>query len=1044
MKNRWKLFIVFTALAALSALLPVRALAQTPGSLRGQVTDPSAAVVPNTTVQVTGNGISKSAKTDGQGRYAIPGLPPGSYSITAAAKGFLTFAQQNVNVGSGQATPLDIALQIQTEAQEVNVNESTAGQVSVDPSSNVGALVLKNEDLEALPDDPDDLQSDLEALAGPAAGPNGAQFFIDGFSGGQLPPKSSIREIRINSNPFSSEFDRPGFGRIEIFTKPGTDKFHGTAFFNFGDKIFDSRNPILTGPKAPYSSKFMTGNIGGPLSKKASFFIDFNRRLIDQSALLDAVFLTPSFTQALYNGSYPTPNHLWMISPRVDYQINATNTLVMRYNHTQASNVSGVGGFSLPTQQTNSYTRNNNAQITETAILGTKAVDETRFQFFDSHITQQGVGDFTIPGINVSSSFNSGGAPLALNFTHTKDYEVQNIVTLSEGTHAIKIGGRARQSDLTSQSTANFNGSWTFGAPNPTATCLAGYGANPTSLDLYQQTELLLSQGVPISTVLAEGCGPTQFTLSGGIPIQGVRQFDLGMFVQDDWRFKQNLTIQMGLRYETQNNIRDHNDWAPRLAFAWAPGAKKGQNSKTVIRGGFGIFYDRFNESDTLEALRFNGVTQTNFNVTGGHAGANSPASLAALSYFGNGLNPLIPGVPPLSLLTATTQATYEVDKNFRAPEMYQTAIGIERALPGRTTLSFNFVDTRGVHVLRERDINAPLPQYYVPAQPATATSPGTAAVIVRPFPINNDIYLYESSGIFKQMQLITNVNTRVNSHISLQGFYVYGQAHSNAQGFPMNQYNDNFDWGRAQFDVRHRAFLGGNIGLPFAIVLAPFVTMSSGTPFNITTGNSFDSDGILNERPTFAPVGATGSNIVTKTINGRTYGPFNTTPAAGETYIPINYGNGPNQFSVNFRLSRTWGWGERNTGGNPNQFGGPGGPGGEHGGGGGGGRGGGGGGRGGGGGFGGFGGGPRGMGGLGNVGGTGKKYNLTATLSARNAFNHVNFGPPNGDISSTFFGQSTTLAGGGGPGGGGGGGFGGNGGAAGNRRIEMQLRFTF
>jgi hypothetical protein len=722
-----------------------------------------------------------------------------------------------------------------------------------------------------------------------------------------------------------------------------------------------------------------------------------------------------------------------MISPRLDYQINTTNTLVVRYNHTQASNVSGVGGFSLPDQQTNSYTRNNNAQITETAILGTKAVDETRFQFFDSHITQQGIGDFTIPGVNVSSSFNAGGAPLQLNFTHTKDYEIQNIVTLSEGTHAIKIGGRARQSDLTSQSTSNFNGSWSFNAPPTGAACLAGYGQNPTSLDLYQQTELLLSQGVPISTILSQGCGPSQFTLSGGIPLQGVRQFDLGMFVQDDWRFRQNLTIQLGVRYETQNNIRDHNDWAPRLAFAWAPGAKKNQSSKTVIRGGFGMFYDRFDESDTLQALRFNGVTQTNYNITGGGSGTNSPAALAALAYFGNGGNPLVPGLPPLSLLTATTQATYEVDKNFRAPEMYQTAIGVERALPGRTTLSFNFVNTRGVHVLRERDINAPLPQYYVPAQSATGTTPATPAVIVRPYPtIPNDIYLYESSGIFKQMQLITNVNTRVNSHVSVQGFYVYGQAHSNAQGFPMNQYNDDLDWGRAQFDIRHRAFIGGNVGLPFALVLAPFITMSSGAPFNISTGNSFDGDGIINERPTFAT--AASPALAVRTTK---YGVFNTQPVAGETFIPINYGNGPNQFSVNFRLSRTWGWGERSTG-NPNQFGGPGGPGGGGPRGGGGSRGGGGG-RGGGG-FGGFGGGPRGMGGFGSVGGAGKKYNLTATLSARNAFNHENFGPPNGSLISPFFGESTTLAGGGGPGGG----FGGNGGAAGNRRIEMQLRFTF
>ena len=137
-------------------------------------------------------------------------MPPGKYNIRADAKGFVTFTRSDVDVPAGQASALDIALQIATEAQQVSVNDQSAAALSMDSSSNVSALVLKEADIDALPDDPDDLQSDLEALAGPAAGPNGAQFFIDGFSGGQLPPKSSIREIRINSNPFSSEFDAPG------------------------------------------------------------------------------------------------------------------------------------------------------------------------------------------------------------------------------------------------------------------------------------------------------------------------------------------------------------------------------------------------------------------------------------------------------------------------------------------------------------------------------------------------------------------------------------------------------------------------------------------------------------------------------------------------------------------------------------------------------------------------------------------------------------------------------------------------------------------
>ena len=206
--------VIALALLGLAAFAPPAVMAQTPGSIRGVVTDPSAAVVPGATVVASGNGITRSAKSDAQGRYALPNVPAGTYSLRADATGFVTFTEPNVAVSSGQANGFNIALQIATETQQVQVTDQATNSLSTDASSNVGALILKDADLDALPDDPDDLQADLEALAGPSAGPNGAQFFVDGFSGGQLPPKSSIREIRINSNPFSAEYR---FARIRPY-----------------------------------------------------------------------------------------------------------------------------------------------------------------------------------------------------------------------------------------------------------------------------------------------------------------------------------------------------------------------------------------------------------------------------------------------------------------------------------------------------------------------------------------------------------------------------------------------------------------------------------------------------------------------------------------------------------------------------------------------------------------------------------------------------------------------------------------------------------
>ena len=995
-----RFLLVASALAALLSL-PAGLQAQTTGSIRGQVTDPSAALVPGATVVVTGTGVTRSVKSDGQGRYALPNIPAGKYSLRADAPGFVTFVQPEVSVSSGQASPLDIALQIAAEASQVSVVDQTQASLSTDASSNVGALVLKDADLDALPDDPDDLQADLEALAGPAAGPNGAQFFVDGFSGGQLPPKSSIREIRINSNPFSAEFDRPGFGRVEILTRPGTDNYHGQAQLSYGNKSFDSRNPFLTSEPPAYSLHQGEVNVGGPISKKSSFNFEFQKRDITENALINALTLDTNFNKVPFNQAILTPNHVWQINPRVDYAINANNTLVLRFSHSDNSNVGGVGNFNLPSQQTQTFNKNNTEQITETSILGTKAVVETAFQFRQNHSNQTASGNSNIPGINVTSSFNGGGSPFSANYTDNSGYEFRSFVTLAHGSQAIKAGFRIRQTDLASQSTSNFNGTYVFSAPNSQAAipqCLAGL-TNPTSLDVYRQTQLMLAANIPTATILAQGCGPTQFTLNNGTPLQKVGQFDFGGYVQDDWRFRPNLTINAGLRYEMQTNIGDHFDLAPRVGFAWAPGAKGNRPSKTVLRGGVGIFFDRFAENSVLNTLRFNGSAQQNYLIT-----ANSAGAAAVLADY--------PLKPPVDQLTAQNQAIYRVDQGYRAPYMTQAAIGIDRQLPARSQISINFIDTRGLHTQRQRDINAPLPGTY------TGINTG-----VRPFAGLGDIYQYESSGIFKQQQLIFNANSRISTRFSLQGNYILGSAHGYPGSFPMDQYNDNQDWGRAQFDVRHRGLITGNVTLPFRITAAPFMTVSSGGPFNITTGQAYNGSGILNARPAFAT-----SSTPAASLRVTRLGAFDINPAAGTALIPYNYGEAPGQFSVNLRVSRTWGWGERAGAPTARPDGGGGGPGG--------GRGGFGGGRGGpGGGF------ARGGGGGGRGGGgvnTGKRYNLTFTVSARNLFNHVNYGAPNGSLASPFFGQSLSLAGGGG------GPFGGGNGAAGNRKIELQLRFSF
>jgi len=223
-------------------LITVSAVAQT-ATLRGQVTDESGALVPGAKVSLAGpGGVSKTMKAANDGSYAFTDLAPGDYIVQASAPSLALRQPLTLSLKPGQQA-VNLQLNVAVEKEEVTVDESGKPTVSTEATANASAVVLRGTDLDALSDNPDDLVADLQALAGPAAGPNGGAIFVDGFSGGELPPKNSIREIRINQNPFSPEYDRLGYGRIEIFTKPGTDKFRGDLGYNFATDKWNSRNP---------------------------------------------------------------------------------------------------------------------------------------------------------------------------------------------------------------------------------------------------------------------------------------------------------------------------------------------------------------------------------------------------------------------------------------------------------------------------------------------------------------------------------------------------------------------------------------------------------------------------------------------------------------------------------------------------------------------------------------------------------------------------------------------------------------------------------
>src|SRR2546425_2014117 len=259
-------------------------------TLRGIVTDESGAIVPGAKVTLTSNGgATNTAVAADNGSYSFTGITPGDYVAEASAP-YLAVAPLKVTIRPGSQT-LDLQLKVASVAQQVTV-EDRAVTVTPEPANNASATVLAGDDLQALSENPDDLIAELIAIAGPSAGPGGASVFIDGFSTGQLASKESIREIRINQNPFSAEYVRVGTGRVEILTRPGTNQFHGSEFFNIGSDVWNSRNPYAP-QKAPFLLRESGGNLSGPIGKRASFFLDLRRDAVDNGAIINGTTLNP-------------------------------------------------------------------------------------------------------------------------------------------------------------------------------------------------------------------------------------------------------------------------------------------------------------------------------------------------------------------------------------------------------------------------------------------------------------------------------------------------------------------------------------------------------------------------------------------------------------------------------------------------------------------------------------------------------------------------------------------------------------------------------
>ena len=806
--------------------------------VHGRVTDGSHAVIASAhVVVVDGTGHTHDAATDRHGAFAVDGVAPGSITVVISAPGFDDF-QQISPIVPGQDLAVEATLAIAVQRQTIIV-EGTA--VGTDPSSNGNALVLKGRDLDALSDDPNELEAQLKALA-IAAGPNGPQIYIDGFTGGKLPPKHAIQEVRVNQDPYSAEYDTPGSARIEIITKPGGATFHGRLLADGGAASFDARNPLVSEPSS-YRAGAFTASVDGPLGSKGTFFFVADEIAIRDSAAVDAIALDSSLGPERLRQLFAAPHQSTEINPRIDVQPSARDTVSLRYRFFGSKDRGkGVGQFALPSQALTVRTREHDVQASDRRVLGAKTFLDTRVEFRRFAFAQTAAD--ASPQIVVAGAFTGGGNASGDQTSALDHIELRESLSASRGSHLLKLGGLLRINGASDANRQNFNGTYTF-----------------SSLEAYRTTLLGLSAGWTPAAIRAAGGGASQFSVSSGQPAIHDTQIDGAVFAQDDWRLSRAVTADLGIRFEAQDEIGGTANVAPRAAIAWAFGHRTGGGPQWVARSGAGLFFQRIPQTLFLQAKRLSAaslVTQYVIQEPDFYPAAPSPAALEA---------------------AAPAPTTYRLAPSIEVPATMQASATLERRLGRASDVTAGYVYSTGWHQLLSENVHAP----------------GGTGVPLSP------LYEYQSAGIFNEHQLTVNVTLKPWRRVGVQGAYVLGSARGDSNGpnsFPSNPFDLRGDYGRTSFDVRQRMTLFAGIDGP-GFRLVPSITAASGQPFDITVGGDLNHDSIFNDRPAFA------SDLTRPTVVMTRFGAFDASPRPGQTIIPRNFGTGPAQFFVNLRAMK-------------------------------------------------------------------------------------------------------------------------------------------
>ena len=781
-------------------------------TVQGVVADPTGAIVPNAEVDLVNadGSIAGTTKSDGVGNFLMAAPHVGSFTLVISEPGFETVhlpVTVRPNVVSAvapaahvMAAPLHITLPIAAVATNVRVNGDTDEDLTAS-EENRDSSVLTSSDLKALPIFDNDYVTAMSSfLDDSASGTGGSGLMVDGVEANRATVSASaVQEVRINQDPYSAQYYWPGRGQMEIITKSAADKYHGQFNFLFRDSAMNAQNALA--PSKPFEQRRVyEGSMTGPIffAKKSSFLASFNRAEEDLDSVVDAT-IVPTITDPTgqFQANVPSPTRDTEFSVRAAHQFGEKYSAYAQYSYEEWTGQNqSVGGQALASNGYNSEYHEDDTVVHVDSTLS--AVLLNQFSVVGEHDFNTHANVFEAPRVSVSGDF-TGGSAQGDYLSTEYNFRINDMVTWTHGRHTVKFGaGIPHISRRAFDDDTNALGTYTFG---PT---LAADGVTVLQTALQNYTNNL----------------PSEFSQNTGDVHFIYHQQEMGAFIQDQFKVNERFSVTPGVRYDWQNFLAQKRlGFSPRVSFAWVVD----EDSKTVVRGGGGVYYDRFGSGPLLDLARYENARRRSVQIS------LNPAA-----------EPATGCVPVSACATVTDQPPNlaELAPNAAIPYQMQYGFSVERQLGEKATGVISAYSTRGIHEFRSVDINAPTPE---------------SGYTERPDPNYGMIRQMQPYGFFEGSGMDVSYRGRLNKYFSGFGRYTWSHYESNTGGigwFPQNQYAPNDEWSNASFDRRNRLGMYAMFNPKSVYNLAAGVFANTGRPWTITTGTDLYGDSLFNTRP--------------------------------------------------------------------------------------------------------------------------------------------------------------------------------------------------